>query len=86
MASRAILGCCVLCRATGDAEVVAEEINGDSHRNLRAVRFMACSHIQLEPPQYDLGFYDQDGQVENVKKFYGTADAPRHRAPRTAGL
>lgn len=73
MATGAILGCCVICRATGGAEVVACEIKGDRQGNLRALRCPACGHVQLEPPQYDLGFYDQDGQIENVKKFYGTS-------------
>ncbi|MGK7870725.1 class I SAM-dependent methyltransferase [Falsiroseomonas sp. E2-1-a20] len=63
---------CIVCSSQTEAEIVATQIKGDSQNVLRAVRCAACGHVQLSPPEYDLGFYDEDGQIENVKKFYGT--------------
>ncbi|MFA5593565.1 MAG: class I SAM-dependent methyltransferase [Micavibrio sp.] len=63
---------CVLCNAEGPASPVAHQVKGDPHGKLRVVACANCGHTQLNPPQYDLEFYDEDGQVENVKKFYGT--------------
>ena len=64
--------CCVLCRTGGHPVPVAHEVKGDTQGTLQAVQCPMCSHVQLYPPEYDLGFYEQDGQVAAVISDYGT--------------
>jgi 2-polyprenyl-3-methyl-5-hydroxy-6-metoxy-1,4-benzoquinol methylase len=37
-----------------------------------AVICKSCGHTQLYPQEYDVAFYEEDGQVNNVVKHYGT--------------
>jgi 2-polyprenyl-3-methyl-5-hydroxy-6-metoxy-1,4-benzoquinol methylase len=63
---------CVLCDSDDRPALVQAEIAGDADGRLRAVRCLACSHVQLSPPSYDLDLYQQDGQVAFVIGQYGT--------------
>lgn len=64
---------CVLCKSSGNALRIASAVKGDPSGTLSAVRCPTCGHVQLYPPEYDLSFYEQDGQVANVVSGYGTA-------------
>jgi 2-polyprenyl-3-methyl-5-hydroxy-6-metoxy-1,4-benzoquinol methylase len=63
---------CVICESSGDAFRIAYPVKGDTPGILSAVRCPNCGHTQLYPPEYDLSFYKQDGQVANVVSGYGT--------------
>jgi 2-polyprenyl-3-methyl-5-hydroxy-6-metoxy-1,4-benzoquinol methylase len=63
---------CVLCHSESPPLHVTDSISGDRAQRLRAVQCLACGHVQLSPPEYDLGFYEEDGQVSAVVSSYGT--------------
>lgn len=63
---------CLLCANEAGAQPVQAEVKGDNSGQLRAVRCLACAHVQLSPPGYDLGLYQEDGQVNFVIGHYGT--------------
>jgi 2-polyprenyl-3-methyl-5-hydroxy-6-metoxy-1,4-benzoquinol methylase len=63
---------CLLCASGDMPRLVEPEVKGDSSGRLRAVQCLACSHVQLSPPSYDLDLYEQDGQVNFVIGHYGT--------------
>lgn len=63
---------CVLCGSGGQPVLVESKVKGDTRRLLRVVQCPECSHVQLFPPEYDLGLYEQDGQVAAVVSGYGT--------------
>lgn len=63
---------CLLCGSTDRPHCVQEAITGDASGILRAVQCLTCAHVQLSPPSYDLGLYEQDGQIGFVTSHYGT--------------
>ena len=63
---------CILCGGTDRPHLVQEQVTGDASGKLRAVQCLACAHVQLSPPAYDLGLYQEDGQVGFVIGHYGT--------------
>lgn len=63
---------CLLCGDTAAPHLLQSEVKGDRAGKLKAVQCLACSHVQLSPPAYDLDFYEDDGQVRNVVESYGT--------------
>ncbi|SCW66962.1 Methyltransferase domain-containing protein [Sphingobium faniae] len=63
---------CVLCGSANDGDIVQEKINGDAIGEMVAISCPDCRHVQLFPPQYDMAYYDNDDQINNVVKQYGT--------------
>ncbi|MDB5668771.1 MAG: hypothetical protein JWL74_1721 [Alphaproteobacteria bacterium] len=63
---------CILCGSGSQPRPVQDRIKGDPGGQLRAVQCLTCSHVQLSPPSYDLGLYQEDGQVNFVISHYGT--------------
>lgn len=63
---------CLLCGADGRPHIVQNEVKGDASGQLKAVRCLTCSHVQLSPPRYDFDLYQEDGQVNYVIGHYGT--------------
>lgn len=63
---------CVLCGGGPNATVVHSKIKGDEAGRFEAVSCDICGHIQLNPPEYSLDFYEEDGQVNAVVRNYGT--------------
>lgn len=63
---------CIVCGATSFSEVVQKYVKGDVNRIMQVVRCALCGHIQLNPPNYSLDFYKEDGQVNFVVHDYGT--------------
>lgn len=63
---------CLLCGDTATPHLVQDAVKGDAAGKLKAVQCLACSHVQLSPPAYDLDFYEEDGQIRNVVESFGT--------------
>ncbi|EQB01418.1 hypothetical protein V475_16445 [Sphingobium baderi LL03] len=63
---------CLICGNKDKYTPVQETILGDQKGEMIAVECGECAHTQLFPPQYDVAFYESDGQVNNVVKHYGT--------------
>lgn len=63
---------CVICGNTNAGKTIHDKVFGDDRGEMTAVECGSCSHIQLHPPEYDVAFYEADGQVNNVVKHYGT--------------
>lgn len=63
---------CLLCTSEKTPQLVQADVKGDTSGQLRAVRCLACSHVQLSPPSYDLKLYHEDAQVNFVIDHYGT--------------
>ncbi|HEU0067071.1 MAG TPA: class I SAM-dependent methyltransferase [Sphingomonas sp.] len=63
---------CVLCKSESAPFPIQDQVKGDASGTLRVVQCLACSHIQLSPPSYDLDLYRNDGQVNFVVSHYGT--------------
>src|SRR3546814_726853 len=63
---------CLLCASEDPPQRVQDGIKGDTSGQLPAVQCLACSHVQLSPPSYDLELYREDGQVNFVISHYGT--------------
>jgi 2-polyprenyl-3-methyl-5-hydroxy-6-metoxy-1,4-benzoquinol methylase len=64
--------CCVLCGAGGEPDPVHDRVNGDREGGLSVVACPACGHVQLDPPEYSIEFYNEDGQINYVVHNYGT--------------
>lgn len=63
---------CVICADEGIPTLVQEAVKGDQHNMLKVVRCTACGHYQLNPPNYSIDHYKEDGQVNFVVHDYGT--------------
>jgi hypothetical protein len=63
---------CILCENTDTPDQTESSVKGDEAGILAVVRCPSCGHLQLFPPSYDLGYYDEDGQINAVIKNYGT--------------
>lgn len=63
---------CILCENATIAAVLTDTVKGDPNGHLRVVSCARCGHVQLDPPTYDLEFYEDDSQVGNVVEIYGT--------------
>lgn len=63
---------CIVCASGAPAAPVQDIVKGDKSGTLRIVRCSNCGHVQLNPPDYSLEFYDEDGQVNFVVQNYGT--------------
>jgi len=63
---------CIICNDSSLPTEVIDHIKGDPIGTLTAVRCSSCGHIQLDPPEYSLDFYEENGQVNNVMRMYGT--------------
>ena len=63
---------CVVCSHDKVGETITRIVKGDDSGALSVVTCEGCGHVQMHPPDYDLGFYEKDGQVNNVFRHYGT--------------
>jgi 2-polyprenyl-3-methyl-5-hydroxy-6-metoxy-1,4-benzoquinol methylase len=63
---------CVICADSNEPVLIHEKVNGDSNGLLSVVRCSSCGHCQLNPPQYDIEHYQEDGQINFVVHGYGT--------------
>ena len=63
---------CIICESENEPTLVQETVKGDQKNILRAVRCITCNHIQLNPPNYSIDHYMEDGQVNYVVHDYGT--------------
>jgi 2-polyprenyl-3-methyl-5-hydroxy-6-metoxy-1,4-benzoquinol methylase len=63
---------CVLCASTSTPTPVLDRVKGDPHNMLKVVRCTVCGHSQLNPPNYSIDHYKEDGQVNFVVHDYGT--------------
>jgi 2-polyprenyl-3-methyl-5-hydroxy-6-metoxy-1,4-benzoquinol methylase len=63
---------CLICASQSAPASVHDQIKGDQHGKLRVVRCSSCGHCQLNPPNYSIDHYKEDGQVNFVVHDYGT--------------
>lgn len=63
---------CVICADEGVPSLVQEAVKGDQHNVLKVTRCTVCGHCQLNPPNYSIDHYKEDGQVNFVVHDYGT--------------
>lgn len=64
--------CCVVCANQAAPTLVHDHVKGDQHNMLQVVRCTVCGHCQLNPPNYSIDHYKEDGQVNFVVHDYGT--------------
>ena len=57
---------CLICASQSAPTSVHDQIKGDQHGKLRVVRCSSCGHCQLNPPNYSIDHYKEDGQVNFV--------------------
>lgn len=63
---------CIICGALGVPREVSATVKGDRNGALHVVECPACLQVQVDPPEYSLDFYNEDGQVNFVVHNYGT--------------
>lgn len=63
---------CIVCADEGTPTLVHTNVKGDQHNELAVVRCTRCGHHQLNPPNYSIDHYKEDGQVNFVVHDYGT--------------
>lgn len=63
---------CIVCSSKDDFTLVHDKVKGDDAGKYKAVQCHQCGHIQLNPAEYSLDYYNEDGQVNAVVRNYGT--------------
>jgi len=72
MTQQSITFNCVICADESAPTLVQKSVKGDQHNMLKVVRCTTCGHYQLNPPNYSIDHYKEDGQVNFVVHDYGT--------------